>query len=336
MLSERPLLTIAVPTYNRAHLVGPLLAEFKRQLRDESRVEMIVSNNASTDGTKIVVDSLCDGWPNAVCLHNERNIGADANFIQCFEKAAGRYLWIFSDDDFPAPGCIETVLDLISRDDYDLIYVNSYIFDDDPTHSSTARKASRPAEVFTSASSFAARIHVFFTFISANIINKDRVIASGSNDFSGLVGSNLAQLGWVCPALEAPGKKLYIHARLVGNRADNTGGYALCQIFGVNLKKIAQQRLANQQCRRIILNGTIARFFPHHLYTLIAKEGGSSFFSEDPHQVLIHVFGNNCRYWVFVYPVISLPARAAGIWLLMGRIINKVDKSLGSPMLRWP
>jgi glycosyltransferase involved in cell wall biosynthesis len=47
MQPDRPLLTIAIPTYNRSACLTQLLEALRPQLVGESRVELIVSDNAS-------------------------------------------------------------------------------------------------------------------------------------------------------------------------------------------------------------------------------------------------------------------------------------------------
>src|ERR1035438_7055720 len=43
-------------------------------------------------------------------IRNTQNIGADANFLQCFEQALGKYVWLFSDDDLIVPGGLAKIL----------------------------------------------------------------------------------------------------------------------------------------------------------------------------------------------------------------------------------
>ncbi|MEK6779826.1 MAG: glycosyltransferase, partial [Candidatus Deferrimicrobiota bacterium] len=74
-----PLLTIAVPTYNRARTLDLCLSRIAVQIKGrEDQVELIVANNCSTDGTDAVVEKhLACGVPIRYLRH-ERNIGPDA------------------------------------------------------------------------------------------------------------------------------------------------------------------------------------------------------------------------------------------------------------------
>lgn len=68
----QPLLTIAIPTYNRAEKLEVLLEQLTADTAyDPTRVEIVVSDNASTDHTAQVVARFAD-----IRYHrNETNIG---------------------------------------------------------------------------------------------------------------------------------------------------------------------------------------------------------------------------------------------------------------------
>jgi glycosyltransferase involved in cell wall biosynthesis len=59
--STRPLLTIAIPNFNRAGYLKELLSLLAAQLRNEPRVELIISDNASPDETPAVVQDFPHG-----------------------------------------------------------------------------------------------------------------------------------------------------------------------------------------------------------------------------------------------------------------------------------
>jgi len=85
----KPLLTIAIPTYNRAWCLRELLPVLLEQLENEPRVELIISDNASPDETPAVVQDFVARGLRVRYTRVVRNIGSDANFLQCFEQAWG-------------------------------------------------------------------------------------------------------------------------------------------------------------------------------------------------------------------------------------------------------
>jgi glycosyltransferase involved in cell wall biosynthesis len=331
MQNDQPLLTIAVPTYNRSFFLNELLSCLFEQCRSNPRVELLVSDNASTDETPGIVTAYMDRGLQIQYLRNISNIGADANFMQCFERARGKYVWLIGDDDVVVPGAIGKIVSYLEASEYSLIYVNSYSFEG---VTATKRvKFSRPPQVIKDAHIFVRAIHINLTFVSGNIINKDLVMASNQKKFSSLVGTNLVQLGWIYAALNGYIGGLYIHEKLVGMRTNNTGGYLLSQVFGLNLKDVTERCLDDRRLAQSIINGTLMRFLPAALLNL--RRSSERFEREQaPDSILRPVFGDNVRYWFFLLPVIKMPYVLASIWFFLIRILNKLDKSSGSLLMR--
>ena len=99
-MSERPAVTVCIPTYNRRELLSASLQSVLQQSwRD---VEIIVSDNASTDDTQDYVRSINDPR-----VHYERlpqNIGLFGNLTRCLHLGTGRYRVMLPDDDLMLPG----------------------------------------------------------------------------------------------------------------------------------------------------------------------------------------------------------------------------------------
>src|SRR5580692_8254324 len=212
----KPLLTIAIPTHNRAWCLRELLPVLANELKDEPRVELIISDNASPDDTPSVVQDFVARGLRVNYIRNVENIGADANFLQCFERARGKYVWIFSDDDLIVPGGLAKILAYCEAGEYDLIWVSNHSFGKFPKP--FAVKARPDAIEISDSAAYVKRIHVFFTFITGNIINKDTVLEAGPKAFSSLIGTNLAQLGWTYTALNRFARGLYIREKLIAMR----------------------------------------------------------------------------------------------------------------------
>jgi glycosyltransferase involved in cell wall biosynthesis len=326
----RPLLTIAIPTYNRSWCLRELLPILTDQLKDQSRVELIISDNASPDETPSLVQEFVARGLSVRYIRNAHDIGPDANFLQCFEQARGKYVWIFSDDDLIVPGGIAKILSYCEAAEYDLIWVSSDSFQ--TFHVPPAASREPDAVEISDPVAYVKRLHVFFTFISGNIINKDTVLAAGPQAFSSLIGTGLAQLGWTYTAMNRFKRGLYIREKLMAVRANNTGGYKLFQVFGSTLAAITKNWLNSANLGRIVMNGTVQRFWPGML--LEYKKIASSFADQDkPQAVLSPLFKDNIRYWLFAYPVIVLPLRLAAVWVFFVRVINRLDKLAGFPML---
>lgn len=88
--------TIGIPTYNRANrFLVPALECALAQ--DYDNLEIIVSDNCSTDNTSEIVTSYDD--PRLRYVRQSENIGANNNFNFCVQNAQGTYFLLFHDDD---------------------------------------------------------------------------------------------------------------------------------------------------------------------------------------------------------------------------------------------
>ena len=104
------LLTIAIPTYNRKNLLKRALDSVLMQM--DSRVEIIVSDNASDDGTKEMMEQ---DYPQVRYSRNEKNVGGEANFLKCCNLVNGKYFILFGSDDVLIENSLKKILDFLEK-----------------------------------------------------------------------------------------------------------------------------------------------------------------------------------------------------------------------------
>jgi len=124
---EKPLLTIAIPTYNRAvHLDAQLQWAITSIAGRWAQCQLLVSDNASTDETPAV----CEKWRAQLgdklqIVRQPGNLGLAGNIAFCINQAAGEYVWTVSDDDVMRPCAVTTVLAALSaRPELALLHMN--------------------------------------------------------------------------------------------------------------------------------------------------------------------------------------------------------------------
>lgn len=111
--SEYPLVTIGIPTYNRAN--GYLREALESALAQSyPNVEIIVSDNGSTDGTEAVVRSYAD--PRVRYLRQEPALTPNNNFNFCLQQARGAYFLLLHDDDKVDPDFVSVCLGAANHD----------------------------------------------------------------------------------------------------------------------------------------------------------------------------------------------------------------------------
>jgi hypothetical protein len=114
-------LTIAIPTYNRAAKLQAQLERLAPQLTEAAHC--VVFDNASTDGTKEVVAKFAGQKIGYVCA--PVNGGAGRNFLRCYEECPTEWLWLLSDDDPISASAVADLLRLIQDCPADFIHTAS-------------------------------------------------------------------------------------------------------------------------------------------------------------------------------------------------------------------
>jgi abequosyltransferase len=101
-------LSICIPTYNRARFIGEALESIVAQATDD--VEIVISDNASTDGTGEIVAAFAARFPRIRYACWNANVGFDRNVMRVVELATGGYCWFLGSDDRIEPGAVAAVL----------------------------------------------------------------------------------------------------------------------------------------------------------------------------------------------------------------------------------
>ena len=122
-----PKVTIGIPTYNRKKYLKEALDSIVKQ--DYPNIEIIVSDNASQDGTESFMQEYMslNAGINLVYLRNDCNLGPSANWQNCIDNAKGEYCLILSDDDVLTDGAVKKMVTAFNSDVVIVIGNTQYI-----------------------------------------------------------------------------------------------------------------------------------------------------------------------------------------------------------------
>lgn len=129
-MMSTPFLTLAIPTYNRRRWIERSLSAAIREVRavPQAEIEIVVSDNCSTDGTWPFLESVAREAPFLRLNRNETNRGAEGNIVLLPGLARGRYLYMMGDDDVLEPGSIARILEELKHEP-DYVVVNFSVYD---------------------------------------------------------------------------------------------------------------------------------------------------------------------------------------------------------------
>jgi glycosyltransferase involved in cell wall biosynthesis len=112
--SRAPLVSVAVPVYNGAQTIARVAESVL--LQSHSDLELVISDNASTDGTDEVCRRLARTDERIVYQRHSTNVGLLNNFMSAARAARGSYVRWLGDDDTLDPSYVARVLEVFEAD----------------------------------------------------------------------------------------------------------------------------------------------------------------------------------------------------------------------------
>lgn len=109
-----PLVSIGLPVYNGENYVRVAIdAILAQTFRD---FELIICDNASTDGTSAICEELAATDDRIRYVRNEENLGAAPNFNKCVDLATGAYFKWAAHDDICLPDYLRCCVDRLEAE----------------------------------------------------------------------------------------------------------------------------------------------------------------------------------------------------------------------------
>ncbi len=258
MMTESPILSICIPTYNRAEYLARTLDSIIAQPRFQSTgdVEVIISDNCSTDDTQNVVNKYIEQYGNKIrYFRNNENI-YDKNLELAMARGQGVFLKAHNDTLIVRDGTLDKMCSFIEK----YIKTKHIIFFLNKANSNTVHE-------FNNANDFISHISIYSTWIGGFGLWKsdfDKI-----NGFSRFAKQKLPQTDVLFSLMEIKNYFAVMDDILFDVQSvPNKGGYNIAEVFGNNYmillrrilgKKIISPRVFNQQMRKILRH--INRFY---------------------------------------------------------------------------
>ena len=121
---SRPLVSVGLPVRNAAGRVAEVVRSVLAQ--DHEHLELVISDNASTDATEEVCRALAREDARIAYHRQPEDIGLVANFVFVLHRAQGKFIRWIGDDDRLAPGYVSRMVRVFAADPR-LVLVTSQI-----------------------------------------------------------------------------------------------------------------------------------------------------------------------------------------------------------------
>lgn len=288
MNQKNILLSICIPTFNRFETLNNTLEKlFTNPDFDKNKIEVIVSDNYSTDNTP----SLVFKFPEIKYYRNNQNL-TDRNFTLVLEKGNGKYLKLFNDTLEFKPNALKKMLELIENHDeksnlffYSNLFLNKFCMKE-----------------ISSVNQFLLEVSYLSTWIANfgcwkidfdNIVDKDR-----------FYNLNFLQLDWSFKIVKKHNKTIIFFDDFFNViTPSNKGGYNIFQIFVNNyLFIIKNEKMINFFVYQLE-KYRLFRFFiyPWMFDLFISSKIKYQFYTDNFFLILFK------KYWYYPYFYLFMP-----------------------------
>lgn len=324
-------LSICIPVYNRANYLKVLINSILIQI-DCAQCEIVISDNASNDGTQEVMRRYASRYNNITVAYSDENQGADKNYLRVIELAKGDYCWLMGSDDALLPGAVDGVLrQLDAYPNISGMSVNhlgmSPDFQEALLSTISDTKFTVPQH-FTKFSSAAVAIGDYWGYLSGQIVHRmEWGRALVSND-TALFYNAYVHVYIIMKMLQDNGEWLYDPVPRVAYRSGNDSflekgalqrmmidvrGYA--QLYGYFF---SNDEVTWRKCMNKIAVGYVAI----HLRTAKINGSRQSFFSL-ARKMITPFYRRLPQFWVKTFPMFFIPGSA---WILIRKLYRVIYK----------
>lgn len=315
-ITVAPIISIAIPTYNRSNRLEDTLSRLGAHTEIfEDWVEIVVSDNASTDNTPEVVAAFSERTGKTVRFgRNASNVGIDGNIHVVSRLATGRYILLMSDDDLLLPGALSRLRELVqSTPDLLFCFVNGGSFQGiyDPSANLPTMVPLLQPLVTRDPNELLKTIGVWSTFMSSffverrawqNVPMPEKYIGSDIYLTHILFRLLVAERGRTC---------VVTSEQLLAARGEYFGSFRIFHAFGDSLMRLLTRDAPalglDRRAMRFVKLGIIRRALPPMV--LMIRRGGTkrrALNLQELRSVLRFTWWEPLA-WVFLLPVALLP-----------------------------
>jgi len=288
----QPLLSICIPTYNRADILKGSLECVTKQLKDIclSELEIYVSDNCSSDNTREVVESFIQqGFP-ITYNRNKENLLAAGNFLHCMNWASGKYIYLLGDDDYLLPGTISLLLNTLRGKEFGLLYIEC-----------EGNGNTNLVKEYSDKTEFVKRVSYYYTFMSGCIFRKS--VVKEIEDPIRYKPSHLLQMPFYLQSTLRFDCNAVLSGKVLqaGAASNSNGGYNFFDVFIHWYMDIMEEYLGgnkNVDCEIVaFLKKDIWPFVWDYTKRLLIRKDVGNFKTEKGWSILFKYYGKEWYFW---------------------------------------
>lgn len=225
------ILTIAIPTFNRAEILKETLEEVLKITKGKN-IEIVVSDNCSEDDTEKYMMHMVNKFPEIRYYRNAENLGPDRNFLNCFEKAKGEYVLLLGDDDLLLENGLDSLLDALKIKPV-FVHLNTSgikMNADGKKVAGEPRCKDIGTKIYTNRNDLLKKMNIYITFLSSLVFKTEYV--KMLKDKEKYIGTYFLQSHIALKTMEHNGKYIFITENCCAAGGNHTVSYDLYHVWG--------------------------------------------------------------------------------------------------------
>jgi glycosyltransferase involved in cell wall biosynthesis len=280
------ILSICIPTYNRGEILHNTLEKYINDPAFDERVEIVISDNCSTDQTEELVKNYLIRYKNIKYNRLPENIGADLNMNSVVSMGSGLYLKLMNDSVTMRPGVLKYMLDILSSEKNEMkpvfFYQNiSFLHSDKIVYCS-------------SIDDLVSNVSFWITWIANfGVWRKDFDLLTDKDRLAHL---QFTQTDWTIRLINRNrDSKLFFGNYYITAELDSKGGYNVFKTFGINYLSLYDEYLKSNSLRKKTFNTEKYRLFRYFIVAwyqtlIISKDKKYVFEKKDVNKILMENF----------------------------------------------
>jgi abequosyltransferase len=300
------LLSICIPTFNRGDFLEQALASIIDSLSEkaQSQIEIVISNNASTDKTAEIISTFQEKLPKISwnIVHQTTNIGS-INVVVVTKYAIGKFIWIVSDDDIVSKSSIKYILQTLQdKSDTKSLILEYSTFQENPIN-----KKQIPFKIKEKVLDRDEALSILstnITFLSILIFkNKNLQIDRAIKN-----STHLPQCYLFADQI-SQGQVAYLSGVSIYVRENNSGGYNFFQVFVTQFDELLQYCSRLGFSKRTIQVVKTKHLWYLYKFSIILKSQNYGTFSLDSNDAIKRMKAAYPNHWIgtIVILVLKIP-----------------------------
>lgn len=299
---QQPILSICIPTYNRADILRDTLEHYTSCEEFDDDVEIIISDNTSTDHTQAVCAEFTAKYKNVRYYRNTQNV-RDENFIIVQNYAKGLYIKLMNDNIYMPNEALRSMKNVIRSNRGTMIpvfFVTGPVFQRMKAHEYTCNNLDE----------YVQKVSMYVTAISCfGAWKTDWDAIDNKQKYSKL---QLSQVDWSYQILEHRGqcKLIYLESYWLlsqGTSSKFSQSYNFFQVHLANYTTIKQAYVEKGLISKQTMRRDGRVFLKHYrkkIWTIMIGRKNDVFDYSDAMKILKEYFSSDPYYYWYM---ISFP-----------------------------